>query len=83
VKPNNGLVAFVSCILDNKWHVGNIAVYTRLGGGYRLVYPTKKIKEENFNIFHPIRKDVGDKVEQEVTKKCEEIWKLNNNQSNL
>ncbi|MEX0652431.1 MAG: hypothetical protein WD153_03170 [Candidatus Paceibacterota bacterium] len=66
-------MAFASFVLDSKWYAGNVAVYTRPGGGYRLVYPTKKIGERNIEIFHPISKEVGDEVEKEVIRRLEHI----------
>lgn len=30
VKPNNGLVAFASCVVNNSLYIGNIAIYTSL-----------------------------------------------------
>ena len=59
VKPNNGLVAFATCIIDNCLYLGSIGILTRLDGGYRLTYPTKKINEKQLNIFHPITQEMG------------------------
>jgi stage V sporulation protein G len=44
IKPRNGLIGFASFVLDEKYYVSSVAIYTRLNnsGGYRLVYPTKK-----------------------------------------
>lgn len=66
VKPDNGLVAFASCVVDNSLYLGSIAVFTRLQGGYRLVFPTKKIGERNFHYFHPISKDAAQAIEDAV-----------------
>ena len=44
VKPNNGLVAFVSFVLDDSFFVGDVAIYSRIDQqGYRLVYPAKTL----------------------------------------
>ena len=46
VKPRDGLIGFVSFVLDEKYYVSSVAIYTRLdGSGYRLTYPAKKIGE--------------------------------------
>lgn len=42
IRPREGLVAFASCVIDQWLYLGSIAVVTRLDGGYRLTYPTKK-----------------------------------------
>lgn len=73
VRPQNGLVAFVSFVLDKCLYLGSIGVMTRPNGGYRLVYPTKKVAERNLNIFYPINKETAQLIENEVVKKFEEV----------
>ena len=75
VKPKEGLIGFASFVLDEKYYVSSVAIYTRLNGfGYRLVYPTKKVGEKNINIFHPINSEVGKIIEEAVIKKVNEIF---------
>lgn len=71
VKPSNGLVAFASFVLDNKLYLGSIGIITRPEGGYRLLYPTKKVGTKNINIFHPINKSFAEIIEREVIGKFE------------
>ena len=74
VKPQDGLVGFASFVLDGKYYVGSIAIYTRLNGiGYRLVYPAKKVGERNINTFHPIDPNVGKIIEDKVSGKVYNI----------
>ena len=82
VKPSGGLVAFACFVLDEKYYVSSVAIYTRLDGSlsYRLVYPTKKVGERNINIFHPINSAVGKEIEEAVIKKVNEIFYEYNNQ---
>ena len=75
IKPQNGLVAFVSFILDESLYLGSIGIMTRPNGGYRLVYPTKKLADRNLNIFYPISREFALAVEQEVVKQFEEVMK--------
>ncbi|GIW67949.1 MAG: hypothetical protein KatS3mg096_817 [Candidatus Parcubacteria bacterium] len=75
VKPKNGLVAFVSFVLNDVLYLGSIGIMTKLKGGYRLVYPTKKIKEKNINIFHPIKKDFALEIEKKVIEEFENLMK--------
>jgi len=78
VKPNGGLIGFTSFVLDNRYYVGSVAIFTRLNGaGYRLVYPAKKVGENNINIFHPINSLVGKTIEEEVNKKVNELFNEN------
>jgi len=74
VKPKDGLLGFVSFVVDSKFWMGSIAVFTRLEGGYRLVYPTRKVGDQNINIFHPINRDTSLQVEAVVIKKVEQIF---------
>jgi len=74
IKPNNGLVAFASLVLDDCLFLGSIGIYTKLNGqGYRITYPTKKVGIKDMNIYHPINKDIGLAIEQAVIRKSEEI----------
>ena len=73
IKPQNGLVAFASFVLDGSLYLGSIGIVTRPQGGYRLVYPTKKVADRNLNIFYPINKEFAQLVENEVVKQFEEV----------
>jgi len=75
VKPKDGLVAFASFVLDKKYYVGSVAVFTRLNSsGFRLVYPAKKVGDRNINIFYPINTETGESIEKAVGKKVNEIY---------
>lgn len=73
IKPQNGLVAFASFVWDKKFYFGSIGIMTRLQGGYRLVYPTKKVADRNFNIFYPINRETAQLIESEVVKQFEKL----------
>ena len=75
IKPQNGLVAFVSFILDESLYLGSIGIMTRPQGGYRLVYPTKKVAERSLNIYYPISKEFAQLIENEVVKQFEDVMK--------
>lgn len=75
IKPQNGLVAFASFVLDESLYLGSIGIMTRPNGGYRLVYPTKKVAERNLNIFYPINKEFSQVIENEVVKQFEDVMK--------
>lgn len=75
VKPREGLIGFTSFILDEKYYVSSVAIYTRLdGSGYRLVYPTKKVGDKNINVFHPINNEVGKVIDEAVINKINEVF---------
>jgi DNA-binding cell septation regulator SpoVG len=73
IKPQNGLVAFASFVWDKSLYLGSIGIMTRPQGGYRLVYPTKKVAERNLNIFYPINRETAQLMESEVVKQFEEV----------
>jgi DNA-binding cell septation regulator SpoVG len=53
--------------------MGSIAIMTRPQGGYRLVYPTRKIDGKNLAIYHPITKEQSQAIEEAVIKHYEEV----------
>ncbi len=73
IKPQNGLVAFASFVWDKSLYLGSIGIMTRPQGGYRLVYPTKKVADRNLNIFYPINRETAQLIESEVVKQFEEV----------
>ncbi len=75
IKPRDGLVAFASFVLNESVYLGSIGIFTRPQGGYRLVYPTKKVGIRNINIFHPINKSFAESIEKEVIGKFEDVMK--------
>ena len=74
VKPNEGLIAFASCVLNEIHFIGHIAVFTRLNGGWRLVYPTKRIGDRLLHYHHPITKEAGEAIEHAVLEKVKDIF---------
>jgi DNA-binding cell septation regulator SpoVG len=74
VKPKDGLIAFASVVLDDELYLSGIAIHSRLvGSGYRLTYPTRKVGETQFSLFHPIRKPVGLAIEQAIFGKLKNV----------
>lgn len=68
IKPRNGLLAFCSFVINNCFYVGDVAIYSRLDGGYRLVYPAKVlISGIKVNCFHPLNSEVSSVIEKQVT----------------
>ena len=82
IKPQNGLVAFASFVLDGSLYLGSIGIVTRPQGGYRLTYPTKTVGARDMNIYHPINKSFAEIIEKEVLKKLEEVMKNENDRHN-
>ena len=73
IKPQDGLVGFASFVLNGNLYLGSIGIVTRPQGGYRLVYPTKKVGSRDINIFHPINKPFAELIEKEVFSQLEKV----------
>lgn len=73
IKPRNGLVAFASFVLDGNLYLSSIGIITRPQGGYRLVYPTKRVGGRDIDMFHPINKHFASAVEAVVIAKLEDV----------
>ena len=73
VKPNKGLVGFASFVLYKAVFCGSVGIYTRPMGGYRLVYPTRKVFGKDIDIFHPITQEVGRAIEEAVVSQYEDV----------
>ena len=74
IKPQDGLVAFGSVVLDGHIYLGSIGIYRKLdGSGYRINYPTKKIGDKNINIYHPINRELSKLIEDEITEKTGQL----------
>src|SRR3984893_1478699 len=73
-KQRDGLVAFASVVLDDQVFLSGISIHQKLvGSGYRLTYPTRKVGEVQFNVFHPIRKPIGLAIERAIFDKLKNV----------
>jgi DNA-binding cell septation regulator SpoVG len=74
VKPKDGLIAFASVVLDDQLFLSGVAIHRKLvGSGYRLTYPTRKVGDAQFSLFHPIRKPIGFAIEQAIVDKLKNV----------
>jgi len=78
VKPNNGLVGIASVVVDSNLYLNSIAVFTKLDGSYRLLYPTKIIGNKSLGLFYPINRKASKAIEDAVFKKCNEVFERRN-----
>lgn len=77
VKFQGGLVAFASVVINNLY-ISNISIYSCPSSpdGFRLVYPTKTLKNGiKLSILHPIDKETGLTIQKQIV---EEYLKLVN-----
>lgn len=77
VKPQHGLLAFCSFVINGAFCVSDIAIHSRPdGSGYRLVYPTKVLHNgKEIDCFYPINRDASKAIEDQVTKSFRDLQK--------
>lgn len=77
----DGLAFFANFVLDGKYFIGNVAVYSLLdGSGFRLVYPDKKLPNgQQIPLFHPINRELGDEIQREVSAEAMRLLAVGNN----
>ena len=75
VKPNKGLVAFASCVINSQFYIGDIAIHTvPQGDDVRLVYPAKTLPNgKRINCVHPINREAGEALKQAIGGKYKEM----------
>lgn len=78
VKPVGGIVGFASIVLNKSLYLGSIAIVARPSGGFRLLYPTKKLGSANIDIFHPINRSLASRIEAAVVMKYEDVMNRGN-----
>ena len=74
VKPKDGLIGFASFVLDEKLYLSSIGVFSKINGGYRITFPTKKVGNSDLNIFHPITEKLGKEIEEAIIEKTKAIF---------
>src|SRR5437762_3906655 len=74
VKSKDGMIGFASLVVDNQLYLSGITIHRKLvGTGYRLTYPTRKVGEAQFSLFHPIRKPIGLAIERAIFDKLKNV----------
>jgi len=73
VRPKDGLVAFANCTIDNQLSIASIAIYTRMKGGYRLVFPGKKLGDTQVNYVVPTSRESYTAIENAIVNKYEKL----------
>jgi len=76
IKPKDGLVAFSSCVINNQFYFGNIAIYTSPSSpdGFRLVFPSKTLPTgKQIQSVYPINRQTYEAVKRAIIQKFEEL----------
>ena len=76
IRPKDGLIAFASCILNNQFFLGNIAIYSSPASsdGFRLVFPAKVLPTgKQIQSVYPINAKTYEAIKRPIIQKLEEI----------
>ena len=77
ITPRSGLIGFASIDLfinsEESLYLGNIAVYSiRNRLGYRITYPTRKVRGSQIPIFKPSNPKIANKIKDAIIKRVEQ-----------
>ena len=75
VTPSNGLIAFASLTIDDGLLLDSIAIYRKLGGGLRLLYPSKRVKSSEVTVFHPLNREISKQIENAIFEEFKNVFK--------
>ena len=73
-RPRDGHLGFASCVINNQFYLGDIAIFSRPAGGIRLGFPVKKLTNgATVDIFKPLNHDVERLIEKAVLERYESL----------
>ena len=74
IQPREGLLGFVSFVLEDQFFVGNVGIHSTPDGNIRLVYPDQCLPNGKVvSSFRPITKQAGLEITQQVTLKYNDL----------
>lgn len=77
IRPRDGLMAFASVEIDDRFYIGSIGVYKKRDcTGYRITFPTKKVGDHSLTICHPTTPELSKEIESAITNKAEQMLGL-------
>jgi len=73
-RPKAGHLGFASCVINNQFYIGDIAIFSRPQGGIRLGFPVKKLANGTvLDICKPLNQEVEQQVEDAVAERYERL----------
>lgn len=77
MQPRDGLMAFASIEIDDRFYIGSIGVYKKRDcTGYRITFPTRKVGDHSLTICHPTKPELSKEIESAITNKAEQVLGL-------
>lgn len=75
IKPKQGLIGFANIIFEDQLFIGSIGIHLKLdGNGYRLTYPSRKVGDQDFTIFHPTHAELSRIIEKAIEAKAMKLF---------
>jgi len=84
IRAKDGLTFFASCVLDGKYFIGNLAVFTlRDGSGFRIVYPTKMLRNgSQIPVFYPVDSEISSEIQKAISNEATKLLTPNDYEIN-
>lgn len=77
-RPKDGHLGFASCVIDDKFYISDIALFSRPQGGIRLGYPIKTLSNGiTLHIFKPLNRAIEAIIETAITEQYESLHECN------
>ena len=77
-RPKSGHLGFASCVINEQFYLGDIAIFSRPQGGIRLGFPVKKLANGmTVDICKPLNQGVEKAVEVAVLQRYEALMDCN------
>jgi hypothetical protein len=78
IKPSKGLIGFASFVLYGTIYCSSVGIHTRVGGGYRLTFPYRKVGNQDMHVYYPVNKQLGTAIEEAVSIAFEDVMSKRN-----
>lgn len=77
-RPRNGHLGFASCVINDQFYIGDMAIFSRPAGGIRLGFPVKQLANGSaIDILKPLNETVEKVIEAAVLEKFESLHECN------
>lgn len=75
------IVAIASLVYDHNLYLGSIALRQESNGIIKCLFPTKKIGNQQFNIYNPINKETQEAISKSIIQEFQNFMQLVANDS--
>jgi len=79
VRPHKGMIGIASIVVNDEIYLNSIAIFRKLDGSFRLLYPTKQLSSKQVSLFNPINAEASKQIERAIFKRCNEVFERSSN----